>query len=367
MTLFSEIYANKRVLLTGHTGFKGSWMAAWLVKLGAEVCGFSDQVPTRPSLFQAASLDKHVRDERGDVRDVSALRRLVADFRPDFIFHFAAQAIVSTSYRDPFETFSVNVMGTAAILEAMRDINWPCVGVIITSDKVYDNVEWAWGYRESDAIGGKDVYSGSKGGAELAFKSYYHSFFAKEHPVRIATARAGNVIGGGDWAADRIVADCIRAWQSGATVEIRSPSATRPWQHVLEPLSGYLTLGCKLTGTKEYSGESFNFGPKAEQNATVVELLQELASVWGFEVPEDSYRVVGNSTFYEASLLKLNVDHALLHLRWTPTLNYKECVSMTGEWYRDVVRDGADASTLTYQQIQAYEDLASERKICWYR
>lgn len=273
--MFKNTYTGKRVLVTGHTGFKGSWLLSWLSKLGADVCGYSDTVPTIPSLFEAADLASFVRHELGDIRDLSRFEAVVADFRPDFIFHLAAQAIVSTSYANPLDTFSVNVMGTATVLEALRKIDWPCVAVVITSDKVYDNVEWSWGYRENDRLGGKDIYSGSKGGAELAFNSYFHSFFNKpDSPVLLATARAGNVIGGGDWAADRIVADCIRAWRVDGTVEIRSPKATRPWQHVLEPLSGYLALGAEMAVRPELHGERFNFGPRAEQNATVVELLR---------------------------------------------------------------------------------------------
>ena len=229
--------------------------------------------------------------------------------------------------------------------------------VIITSDKCYDNVEWPWGYRETDALGGRDVYSGSKGGAELVFRSFWYSFFKAEHPVRMATTRAGNVIGGGDWAADRIVADCVRAWKEGRRVQIRSPAATRPWQHVLEPLSGYLTLAQAMRTDPTLSGESFNFGPRAEQNARVVDLLGDLGRVWGLNESE-SYDVTGNIPFHEAGLLKLNCDKALLRLRWQPTLSYDECVSMTGGWYRDVVRDGSDAGEATHTDIATYVRLA---------
>lgn len=364
--LFNNAYSGKRVLLTGHTGFKGGWLAAWLVSLGADVCGYSNGVPTDPSLFDSAGISSILRHEVGDIRDNPRIKDLLFEYRPDFVFHLAAQAIVSTSYLEPLETISTNVLGTASVLDALRHIDWPCVAVIITSDKVYDNVEWPWGYRETDALGGKDIYSGSKGGAELAFNSYYHSFFSKpDAPVRVASARAGNVIGGGDWAADRIIADCIRAWRGDKVVEIRSPRATRPWQHVLEPLSGYLALGSKLLEDREICGESYNFGPRAEQNATVLELLSELALVWGFNNPADSYRVTGNSPFHEASLLKLNIDKALLAMRWEPTLSYQECVRMTGEWYRNVVRDGASAWDMTTLHIKTYEDKAVDRQRIW--
>ena len=366
MSLFSGAYAGQRVLVTGHTGFKGSWLVTWLNRLGAQVCGYSNGIPTVPSMFEEAGLEKTLRHELGDIRDLARLSAVLQDFKPDFVFHLAAQAIVSTSYADPLETLGVNVMGTATVLEALRKADWPCTAVIITSDKAYDNVEWPWGYRENDRLGGKDVYSGSKGAAELAFNSYYHSFFgAGKTPVRLATARAGNVIGGGDWATDRIIADCVRAWRDNRTVQIRSPHATRPWQHVLEPLSGYLALGSSLASEPRLHGESYNFGPRGEQNATVVELLASLAKVWGFERPAESYRVTGNTPFYESSLLKLNCDKALLQLRWTPNLTYAECVEMTGTWYRDVVKHGASGLKLTQQQIRQFETSAQERQKTW--
>lgn len=368
MPLFADRYAGRRVLLTGHTGFKGSWMVTWLLSLGAEVCGYANGVPTTPSLFEAAGLSGRIRHELGDVRDAARFAALVREFRPDFVFHLAAQAIVSASYADPLETLAVNVMGTAVVLDALRGVDWPCTAVIVTSDKAYDNVEWPWGYRETDRLGGKDVYSGSKGGAELVVNSYLHSFFSRpECPVRLATARAGNVIGGGDWAADRIVADCIRAWGAGGDVQIRSPAATRPWQHVLEPLSGYLLLGARLADDPALHGQSFNFGPRGEQNATVLQLLTDLARVWGFETPSTSYRVTGDIPFHEAGLLKLNIDKALLMLRWEPNLSYAECVDMTGGWYRDVLKNGADALALTTAHVRAYEGYAADRQRVWTR
>lgn len=366
MAFFNNAYKERRVLVTGHTGFKGSWLTTWLVSLGAEVCGYSNGVPTTPSLFGASGLAAHIRHEVGDVRDLARFSTILEDFRPAFVFHLAAQAIVSVSYGDPLETISVNVMGTATVLDALRCVSWPCTAVIITSDKAYDNLEWPWGYRETDRLGGKDVYSGSKGSAELIFNSYLHSFFRKSGcPMRLATARAGNVIGGGDWAADRIVADCIRAWNSGANVQIRSPKATRPWQHVLEPLSGYLALGAKLAADETLSGESFNFGPRAEQNATVLDLLSALAAVWGFEDPQQSFRITNDIPFHEANLLKLNIDKALLMLQWEPNLYYSECVDLTGGWYRDVVKRGADALQLTMKHIETFETLAAERRRIW--
>ncbi len=363
--LFGGAYAGKRVLVTGHTGFKGAWLTSWLLDLGAEVTGWSDRVPTQPALFVQARLAPRIEDFRGDVRDAAGFAAALLKARPDYVFHMAAQAIVAEAYRDPLGTLSTNVMGTAVVLEALRAVDWPCAAVLITSDKAYENLEQPWGYREIDRLGGKDVYSASKGAAELVFHAYRHAFLGGDGQVRMATARAGNVIGGGDWAPDRIVADCIRAWQGNARVEIRSPDATRPWQHVLEPLSGYLTLAARLAEGADLQGESFNFGPRAEQNRRVVGLLEDLASVWGFAHPMDSYRIAGDVPFHEAGLLKLNCDKALLALRWEPTLDYEECVALTGGWYREVMRDGRDAVATTGAHIRRYEALARERGAVW--
>ena len=363
---FRNIYSGQRVLVTGHTGFKGSWMTSWLLRLGATVCGYSKDVPTRPSLFDLAGLSTQVEHHLADVRDLHSLAAVFRQFKPRFCFHLAAQAIVSQSYRDPIETITSNVVGTANFLEALRSVDWPCVAVIITSDKCYDNVEWVWGYRETDRLGGRDVYSGSKGAAELVFRSYWHSFFGKpDCPIKLATARAGNVIGGGDWAVDRIVADCVRAWTSGDKVQIRSPLATRPWQHVLEPLSGYLTLCEYIARTNNGNGELYNFGPRAEQNDTVAGLLTKLSRAWGLGSPEEFFEAAESVPFHEAALLKLNCDKALLDLKWEPNLSYEECTNMTGAWYRSVVREGQDAREFTIGQIETYERLAKERRRIW--
>jgi CDP-glucose 4,6-dehydratase len=366
MSAFGGVFADKRVLVTGHTGFKGSWLTAWLLELGARVCGLSRDIPTEPSLFKLAALEESIDHRIVDVRDERAVAAAVREFRPDFVFHLAAQAIVSRSYQDPLDTISTNVVGTACVLQALREVTWPCTAVIITSDKCYENVEWEWGYRETDRLGGKDIYSASKGAAELIFHAFHRSFFAAgDSPVRLATARAGNVIGGGDWAPDRIVVDCIRAWTEGRPALIRSPRATRPWQHVLEPLSGYLALAQALHNGRGIVGESFNFGPRVEQNRSVLELIGELGKIWGLPDTAKAFQVVDEVPFNEAGLLKLNCDKAAFHLRWEPNLTYHECVELTGRWYLNVLKAGADPRALTLEQIQHYERVARERTRVW--
>jgi CDP-glucose 4,6-dehydratase len=363
--MFGNAYAGRRVLVTGHTGFKGSWLTTWLLKLGAEVTGVSVDIPTHPAMFEELSLAGRIRHVQADIRDLQAMRKVIQGCEPDFVFHLAAQSIVSISYSDPVETISTNVIGTMNVLEAMRSLEHPCVAVLITSDKCYDNVEWVWGYREADALGGKDVYSGSKGAAELVIKSYFHSFFQKDHPVRLAIGRAGNVIGGGDWAQDRIVADCMRAWNESRKVEIRSPQSTRPWQHVLEPLSGYLALGQAVAQRAVLHGEAFNFGPRAEQNRSVVDLLRDIGTHWGFGSPSDAYQITANVPFHEASLLKLNCDKALFHLKWEPNLDYSETIRLVADWYKGFYKSKSDMYALTLGQIASYEAMAAERGRIW--
>ena len=364
--MLNKNYQGKKVLVTGHTGFKGSWLTAWLLKLGAKVCGLSDQIPTNPSMFVELGLDQKIEHYFCDIRDFKGVSKILTEFAPDYVFHLAAQPIVSVSYEDPLSTISTNVMGTAVLLEALRLWNQPCNVVVITSDKCYENVEWVFGYKETDHLGGKDIYSGSKGAAEVIFHAYYNSFFKNpKNKIRLATGRAGNVIGGGDWAKDRIVVDCMKNWADGKIVELRSPEATRPWQHVLEPLSGYLTLGSQLNSDNRLLGESFNFGPRSEQNRTVLELLTDLSQQWNFNKAEDAYSVTDNIPFHEAGLLKLNCDKALFNLRWEANLSYKECVNMVGEWYYSFYKMEKDMYKLTLDQITQYEDLAMKRDLIW--
>ena len=364
--MFGNIYSGKKVLVTGHTGFKGTWLTMWLLKMGAHVSGFSDCIPTPPSIFEETGLAGKIEHHFGDIRDLNAVKTVIEEFKPDFIFHLAAQPIVSVSYSEPIDTITTNVVGTANVLEALRILNPACVVVMITSDKCYENVEWVWGYKETDHLGGRDIYSGSKGAAEVIIHSYYYSFFRGENcKVRLATGRAGNVIGGGDWAKDRIVVDCMRNWSEGCAVEIRSPVATRPWQHVLEPLSGYLTLGAALYANPELAGESFNFGPRSEQNRTVLELLGDLSKHWHFIETEQAYNVTGNIPFHEAGLLKLNCDKALFHLRWEANLAYVDCVRLVSDWYYQYYKESADMYALTMAQIAEYEEQAVGRSLVW--
>ena len=364
---FDNIYKGKKVLVTGNTGFKGSWLSTWLTMLGADVYGYSIDVPTTPSMFESLDLAEHNHHMFGDIRDREKINGYIQEVRPDFIFHLAAQAIVSTSYAEPFDTITTNVIGTASVLEAIRNITWQCTCVLITSDKAYDNVEWIWGYRETDALGGKDVYSGSKGAAELVIKSYWKSFISSMDNIKLGVARAGNVIGGGDWAKDRIVVDCIKAFSNGETVEIRCPKSTRPWQHVLEPLSGCLTLGWYLATDRCENGEAFNFGPRAEQTKTVFELTRDLAQEWGID-PDKAARITGDVPFKEATLLKLNCDKALAYLNWHSTLHYSQCVHIIAEWYKAFyIEKCKDMYRLTVSQINYYMQEASREGLLWAR
>lgn len=363
---FVEAFSGKTVLVTGHTGFKGSWLVAWLRRLGARVVGLSVDVPTSPSHFEVLGLAGEIDDRRVDVRHAANVTAAFTEVKPAFVFHLAAQPLVRRAYRLPLETFKTNTLGTAIVLEALRQLDQPCTAVMITSDKCYDNVEWVWGYRETDRLGGKDPYSGSKGAAELVIRSYFASYFAAaESPVGVAVARAGNVIGGGDWAEDRIVPDCIRSWADGRTVEVRNPNATRPWQHVLEPLSGYLWLAVRLHNDRRLNGEAFNFGPSSSANHTVKDVIDALARTWSGPAAHAAVAADSNST--EAGLLKLNCDKAFAHLAWRPTLAFAEMIEMTGKWY-DAYYGAARRSNmlpLTTAQIETYEILARSRGVAW--
>ena len=364
--MFQNSYKGKVVLVTGHTGFKGSWLVTWLLKLGAKVIGVSKDIPTNPSMFESLNIEKKILHNFIDIRNLKKLKTIISEHNPDFIFHLAAQAIVSNSYSDPVDTVSTNVMGTMNILEALRFYKKKCITIIITSDKCYDNIEQSEGYKETDAIGGKDVYSGSKGAAELIIKSYFHSFFIKDHSVKLAIGRAGNVIGGGDFAQDRIIVDTINSWKDKNVVEIRSPDATRPWQHVLEPLSGYLALGAKILNDNDLNGEPFNFGPVSSQDITVKILLQNLAEIWGWNAIDDAIKINDSKpTFNEAGLLKLNCNKAKNLIKWEPNLNFNETLIYISDWYKKYFLGSQNMYDFTLEQIDEYEKLGIDRKRDW--
>ena len=366
--MFDNIYKGKKIIITGHTGFKGSWLSTWLISLGADVVGISKDIPTSPSMFVELGIEEKLTHYIADICNLDHIKKIIDKEQPDFVFHLAAQALVSVSYENPTETMLTNVIGTMNVLEGMRNTKKKCQIILITSDKCYDNVEWVWGYRELDKLGGRDIYSGSKGAAELVIKSYISSFFQnKELNIAIGICRAGNVIGGGDWAKDRLVVDCMRSWNEGNPVEIRSPDATRPWQHVLEPLSGYLSLGMALSKSIELHGEAFNFGPRSKKNYTVCELLIDLSKYWNFKHKSEVFTVVDRIPFHEAELLMLNCDKALFHLDWEANLDYKDTIKFTSEWYYEYYRRNVNLYDLTLKQVRDYEKMAQERHLLWAR
>jgi CDP-glucose 4,6-dehydratase len=360
-----NIFNNKKVLVTGHTGFKGTWLSLWLKQLGADVTGISIDIPSNLSHFKSLNLSEKMDDLRFDIRDIEVLKSTFKDLQPDFVFHLAAQALVRPSYENPLETFTTNAIGSVNVLEALRVLDKPVVAVMITSDKAYNNVEWPWGYRETDRLGGKDPYSASKGMAELAIQSYVDSFYNESNSnVRLGVARAGNVIGGGDWASDRIVPDCMKAWSRNETVDIRSPDSTRPWQHVLEPLSGYLNLGADLYQNGSSHGEAYNFGPTSEQSHSVRELIDEMANYWANVRWNDISK--SQNHLYEAGLLKLNCDKASFFLNWRPTLQFGETVRMTVDWYKQFYdNNNKNMYDFSMGQIYEYSELAKIRGINW--
>lgn len=364
---FADVYRGKRVFLTGHTGFKGSWLAEWLLALGAEVTGYALPPNTEPALFAQLGLATRLQHIEADVRDLARLRQAVEAARPDFVFHLAAQPLVRLSYDQPVATYATNVMGTVNVLEAVRQAGRPCVVVAITTDKCYENREWVHSYREEDPMGGYDPYSSSKGAAELVISAYRRSYFsAPDSLVRVASARAGNVIGGGDWALDRIVPDCIRALQKAEAIPVRNKIATRPWQHVLEPLSGYLWLGACLANSQlspfnSQRASGFNFGPALSSNRTVADLVQEILKHWPGRWDDKS----DPKAVHEAKLLNLATDKAYHFLGWSPVWNFETTISQTMGWYREISTAEIPALNTTQQQITGYVRDARLRGLRW--
>jgi len=371
--MFDDIYKKRKVLITGHTGFKGSWLAIWLKELGADVVGYSLDPPSKPNNFQATKLQEKITHIHGDIRDFDRLMETFKKYQPEFVFHLAAQPLVRLSYEEPKLTFDTNIGGTVNVFEAVRKTPSVKVLVNITSDKCYENREWIWGYRENDPMGGHDPYSASKGCAELVFGAYLKSFFSQKNsgdmtqfrqklgsclrnsPIGAASARAGNVIGGGDWGADRLVPDCIRALSGHRPIGIRSPQAVRPWQHVLEPLGGYLLLGAVLwQDPQRYSG-AWNFGPENGSHLTVAEMAERLIKYWGSGKWDD---LSDPQALHEAKLLKLNCDKAHAGLNWYSVLSIDECLQMTAEWYKEFYSEPQtkDMHQFCVAQIRRYEE-----------
>lgn len=359
-----RFYRGKRVLVTGHTGFKGSWLCEWLLSMGAEVAGYALDPQSHELLFSQLDLAPRLKeDHRADLAERERLTEVISTFRPEIVLHLAAQPLVRLSYDIPVETFATNVMGTAHVLDALRLSGLSCTVVAVTTDKCYENREWLHAYREEDAMGGHDPYSASKGATEIVISSYRRSFFPPSGPVKLASARAGNVIGGGDWATDRIVPDCFRALRKDEAIPVRNKIATRPWQHVLEPLSGYLWLAAALAQELRPANDlasSFNFGPNLTSNRTVAQLVQELLRHASGEWTDAS----DPHARHEASKLNLATDKAFHLLEWQPVWNFEETIGYTAEWYLGEF-NGSDPAELTRSQISGYQTAAAGKRLPW--
>jgi len=349
---FGGVFRRKRIWLSGHTGFKGGWLAAWLLEAGAQVTGFS-LAPTTP-FFGQLGLSRRLRSEIGDIRDARKVRESILRCRPDFVFHLAAQPLVRESFRRPLETYEVNVLGTAHVLEALRGLHRPCAAIFITTDKVYQNDGRRRAFREDDPLGGKDPYSASKAAAEILISSYRDSFFQKQ-AVRIASARSGNVIGGGDYAQDRIVPDAFRSLKKNRSILVRNPRSTRPWQHVLEPTSGYLALAAQLSRSQKFS-EAYNFGPSSRGEKTVGDLVDQILK----ERKGSWRRLREKNPPHEAGRLQLDNGKASRRLGWKPRLSFPRTVRLTMEWYQASIRPGFDAYSACLRQIRAYQKLGQQ-------
>ncbi|MDQ7824093.1 MAG: CDP-glucose 4,6-dehydratase [Candidatus Eremiobacteraeota bacterium] len=360
--MFNDCYRGKNVFITGHTGFKGSWLATWLLMMGAKVTGYALPPAYGDSHFELLDLKSRITHIEGDVREYGSLKKALESAKPDFIFHLAAQALVREAYRDPRGTFDTNVGGAVNLLEAVRENETARALVFITSDKCYRNVEWEWGYRETDSLGGADPYSGSKGCAELVFHSYYLSFLKEKAILKASTTRAGNVIGGGDWAKDRIIPDCIRALRKLEPIIVRNPRSTRPWQHVLEPLGGYLHLGYLLYAEPDKVFHyGFNFGPDKNSNKTVKELVERVIKIWGRGEMEVH---TPPKAPHEDMLLQLNCDRAWHYLKWKPTWHYDDSLEQTVLWYK-AFNEGRNIWDFTSSQIENYQKAFKENLNAW--
>ncbi|MFH1884606.1 MAG: CDP-glucose 4,6-dehydratase [Planctomycetota bacterium] len=362
---FNNTFKDRRVLVTGHTGFKGGWLALWLLELGADVVGYALEPDTEPSLFRTLEMEKDIEHHIGDVRDYNAVQRVVETFRPEIVFHLAAQPLVRRSYRLPKETFDINIGGTVNVLEAIRHIGCVRSCVVITTDKVYKNQEWVWGYREIDPMGGSDPYSASKGAAEIVIGSYIRSFFGEKNcQTCCASVRAGNVIGGGDYAEDRILPDAVRAMLNGTTLGVRNPASTRPWQFVLEPLSGYLALAQKQLEDPEHFSGAWNFGPRPDDVQTVEQIVKSFYNILGRGNYEDlSSRQAAELN--ESRMLTLCCDKANHQLKWTPVYSILEAVRRTAKWYEAVLLDQRNAREICVEEIRTFVEMAAKMGSLW--
>jgi CDP-glucose 4,6-dehydratase len=362
--LFKNFYKDKRVLVTGHTGFKGAWLSIWLNELGAEVFGYSLDPPSQPNIYEICNLSGRMRETRADVSDFKTLKKFIQDIKPDAVFHLAAQSLVRFSYEVPKLTMETNVVGTLNILEAVREIDSIQSLVVVTSDKCYENHEQVWGYKENDPLGGEDPYSASKAAAEMVFRAYFKSFFRHRPRLGAVSVRAGNVIGGGDWAKDRIVPDTIRALSTNETVKVRNPMAIRPWQHVLEPLSGYLWLAARANENPGVFSGPWNFGPIDSSARSVRDLVEEILGKWkngaGMEVINEERKL------HEAGWLRLSCDKAHVVLPWAAILSFEENVAMTIDWYRNYFENPRqNLYQFSAHQIRSYAELAMDRGQVW--
>ena len=365
--LFDGYYAGRRVFVTGHTGFKGSWLSQWLLLLGAEVTGYSIGIPTQPSLYESLGLSGQIQDVRGDVRRSQDVQTAMDKAAPEVVIHMAAQALVLPSYEDPLTTFETNVMGTANVLEAARHCPSVRSVVIVTTDKCYANNEWQYGYREADALGGHDPYSASKAAAEMVVASYRSSFFDAGDTVGkragVASVRSGNVIGGGDWAVDRLVPDCMRALAEGNSIVVRNPGSVRPWQHVLEPLAGYLWLGALLARDSATYGGAWNFGPDPESGVSVEQLVSLVCRAWGGAARFET--ATPGQALSEAGILRLDCTKARSQLGWHPVYDVGAAVCQTVTWYRLTMEDAGQATSLTVRSIGDYVQAARAKGVSW--
>ncbi len=343
-----SFYKGKKVFLTGHTGFIGSWLIKWLSLLDSNICGYSLEPPTKPNMYSTLNISRNIVDYRGDVRDYNALNKAISDFQPEIVFHLAAQPIVLESYDNPIDTFDTNIIGTVNLLDTLRKINSVKVIIVMTSDKVYKNNEWVYPYREIDPLGGKDPYSASKSCQDIIVNSFRESYFTDKH-ISVSAIRAGNVIGGGDWGKHRIVPDIVRGITKNKIMKIRNPSAIRPWQHVLEPVSGMLELADKMYENINFSGD-WNFGPNNQREITVKELADKFIEIWG----DGRYSITKNKERKEANYLQLDINKAKIELNWLPHYDFEDAIKKTVEWYKEYYKDKSNIDKITENQIKRY-------------